>query len=92
MFRDIQEDYSPPPYESHYRSAEFPTGIIVEAVFNYFYTVGFDVAEICEVPVDYLSSELKLMGLLAFQEYQHHQQRDIDYLKTYNNSFCKTIS
>jgi len=74
LFRGIQEGYGPPPpYESLYRSAKFPTDI-VEAVFSYFQTAGLDAAEICDDPVDYLSSELKLMGLLAFQEYEYLQQ------------------
>jgi len=76
LFRGIQEGYGPPPpYESLYRSSEFPTDI-VEAVMSYFQAAGFDVAEICEEPADFLSSELKLMGLLAFKEHECIQNGD----------------
>ena len=70
LFRGIQEGYGPPPpYESLYRSSEFPTDI-VEAVRSYFQAAGFDASEICEEPPDFLASELKLMGLLAFKEHE----------------------
>jgi TorA maturation chaperone TorD len=76
LFRGIQEGYGPPPpYESLYRSSEFPTDI-VEAVLSYFQAAGFDAAEICVEPPDFLASELKLMGLLAFKEHECIQNRD----------------
>ena len=85
LFRGIQEGYGPPPpYESLYRSAEFPSDI-VEAVFSYFQTAGFDAAEICDDPVDYLSSELRLMGLLAYKEHQYQQQGDNEQASLYRN-------
>ena len=76
LFRGIQEGYGPPPpYESLYRSTEFPTDI-VESVLSYFQAAGFDAAEICVEPPDFLASELKLMGLLAFKEHECIQNRD----------------
>jgi len=74
LFRGIQESYGPPPpYESLYRCSEFPTDI-VEATLSYFQAAGFEAAEICTEPPDFLASELKLMGLLAFKEHECIQQ------------------
>ncbi len=85
LFRGIQEGYGPPPpYESVYRSAEFPSDI-VEAVFSYFQAAGINVEEICQDPVDFLSSELKLMALLAYQEHESHQQAIHDQVILYQN-------
>ena len=76
LFCGIQEGYGPPPpYESLYRCSEFPTDI-VEAVLSYFQAAGFDAAEICEEPPDFLASELKLMGLLAFKEHECMQNEN----------------
>ena len=76
LFRGIKEGYGPPPpYESLYRPAEFPTDV-VEAVLSYYQAAGFNADEICLEPVDFLASELKLMALLAFKEAECIQKVD----------------
>ncbi|NOQ13878.1 MAG: hypothetical protein GQ583_05260 [Methyloprofundus sp.] len=85
LFRGIQEGYGPPsPYESLYRCSEFPTDI-VEAVLSYFQAAGFDAAEICVEPADFLASELKLMGLLAFKEHQCIQKGNSEQGRLYTD-------
>ncbi|MCK5478324.1 MAG: molecular chaperone TorD family protein [Methylococcales bacterium] len=73
LFRGIQEGYGPPPpYESLYRQSVFSTDI-TDAVISYFQSGGFDATAICEEAPDFLSSELRLMSLLAYKEYESSQ-------------------
>jgi putative dimethyl sulfoxide reductase chaperone len=74
LLRGVQEGYGPPPpYESLYRHCEFPTEI-TDAVMSYFQNAGFDAAQICTEPPDFLASELRLMSLLAFKEHESCQK------------------
>lgn len=74
LFRGIKEGYGPPPpYESLYRPSVFPTEIN-DAVIAYFRNAGLDVWSICLEAPDYLASELMLMSLLAYQEFENEQK------------------
>ncbi len=76
LLRGVQEGYGPPPpYESLYRRSEFPTDI-VEAVIGCFQRGGFDAAAVCMEPPDFLGSELRLMSLLAYKEYEGGRNGD----------------
>lgn len=93
LFRGIREGYGPPPpYESLYRQSVFPTEIS-DAVIGYFQNAGLDVRSICYEAPDYLASELMLMSLLAYQEFEYDQKGDDEqrrYFMQLQNEFLNT--
>ncbi len=66
----IKEGYGLiPPYESLYRPDTFPTEIRA-AVSSYFDAAGIDADSVCAQSPDFLSSEFRLLSLLAYHQHQ----------------------
>lgn len=85
----IKEGYGvTPPYESLYRPDIFATEIHA-AVLSYFESAGFEAGEICQQAPDFISTEFRLMSMLAYQQNQAENEKQRDFFKHLQTEFLQ---